>query len=740
MADQTARLEAATVRAEVGSSILYRFSNDGVAEDPIPTASGDITNLKKIILEIQTDGAEKISFATQIYATTAAGIAATTNGAIFLVRSGDPDEIYAVYSNNSGTAVDTGKRALSATAIQTATDAASSAADAAQTAANTATARVAGFHSPSASDPTTRDDGSALQIGDTYFNTSSQSTMVYSNIGWVAQALDPTYLSANAGASRVGRAGGGTVQDFIGETASALSGKEPTIAPGSTAGTFWANDKTFKAVNKANVGLGNVDNTADASKPVSAPQQAALDLKASKVDLSSSTDTSKGAALIGYSGRTLKGRLDDEINIQDVWAKQGGGVSWADAMNIAISMASFNINTAQRSGARIKLPGGNDYDFSDIIVKSGIVIQGDGPKNTRVYCSKANGTIFKQSAADQASGEYKNIGFEGILFDGGTGTSGASQIASFAINASGMHHSYVKNCQMQRFNSKGMHDGDAFVVDFLVENMLAAQNSGFAFHFFNALSTCVTFRHTYAVGNNVNWRMENIGEAEWWGCKNEKSTVEGIGLYGPSGIARIFGGYSEDCALSGNRSQINVEGGASIGIRDHYMKYNASAGANLAHIVVNGGLRTMIEGVTFNSDPGASGFDIAGSSGSTRNIYRGANFHIGSMAPISDLAEARCYGTNYNIVRGPAAAIDFQSAAGVTNGKIVVSTADLMQFLSSTGVNLMNLKPAGAEFSGAWNGPHLNVGGFHIWAGSSNLRVKFGAPTSIDDGNKFTLS
>lgn len=51
------------------------------------------------------------------------------------------------------------------------------------------------------------------------------------------------------------------------DLATALAGKEPTIAAG-TATQYWRGDKTFQALNKAAVGLANVDNTADAGKSV----------------------------------------------------------------------------------------------------------------------------------------------------------------------------------------------------------------------------------------------------------------------------------------------------------------------------------------------------------------------------------------------------------------------------------------------------------------------------------------
>lgn len=184
MADQTQRLEIATVRAEVGSNILFRFTNDAANAGSIPTQSGDIQNLKQVVLEIQQDAAEKISISTTIYPRVAAGLAATADQGIFLVQSNDADEIYTVWQNQGGTAVNTGKTALSATAIQTALDASNEAAQAAEDAADTATARTAGFLAPSATAPVVRDNGLPLQEGDRYFNTEDQAEYLYKDSGW----------------------------------------------------------------------------------------------------------------------------------------------------------------------------------------------------------------------------------------------------------------------------------------------------------------------------------------------------------------------------------------------------------------------------------------------------------------------------------------------------------------------------------------------------------------------------
>jgi hypothetical protein len=62
------------------------------------------------------------------------------------------------------------------------------------------------------------------------------------------------------------------------------SGKEPTIAAGTTS-QYWRGDKSWQTLDKSAVGLGNVDNTSDANKPVSTAQQTALDLKVNKADI-----------------------------------------------------------------------------------------------------------------------------------------------------------------------------------------------------------------------------------------------------------------------------------------------------------------------------------------------------------------------------------------------------------------------------------------------------------------------
>lgn len=108
--------------------------------------------------------------------------------------------------------------------------------------------------------------------------------------------------------------GVGKLQAQATTNATAIGGKEPTIAAGSAA-QYWRGDKSWQTLDKADVGLGNVDNTSDVNKPVSTAQQAALDallppgyIDGLQMRMASSTSltVTSGVAYIEDAGTVLR--------------------------------------------------------------------------------------------------------------------------------------------------------------------------------------------------------------------------------------------------------------------------------------------------------------------------------------------------------------------------------------------------------------------------------------------------
>ena len=95
----------------------------------------------------------------------------------------------------------------------------------------------------------------------------------------------------------------GTLSDQT-DLNSALSGKEPTITAGTT-GQYYRGDKTFQTLDKTAVGLGNVDNTSDANKPVSTAQQTALNAKQDTLVSGTNIKTINSESLLGAGNITI---------------------------------------------------------------------------------------------------------------------------------------------------------------------------------------------------------------------------------------------------------------------------------------------------------------------------------------------------------------------------------------------------------------------------------------------------
>ena len=94
---------------------------------------------------------------------------------------------------------------------------------------------------------------------------------------WFENGVENADLVAKSGGG--GGATWGTITGTLStqtDLQNALNAKENTITAGTTA-QYYRGDKTFQTLNSTAVGLGNVDNTSDANKPISTATQTALD-------------------------------------------------------------------------------------------------------------------------------------------------------------------------------------------------------------------------------------------------------------------------------------------------------------------------------------------------------------------------------------------------------------------------------------------------------------------------------
>jgi len=100
-----------------------------------------------------------------------------------------------------------------------------------------------------------------------------------SGLVWTTPSGSGSVPDATAGTKGLVQLAGDLSGTAAAPTVPGLSTKEPTITAGNST-QYWRGDKSWQTLNKAAVGLGNVDNTSDASKPISTATQTALNAKA----------------------------------------------------------------------------------------------------------------------------------------------------------------------------------------------------------------------------------------------------------------------------------------------------------------------------------------------------------------------------------------------------------------------------------------------------------------------------
>jgi hypothetical protein len=157
---------------------------------------------------------------------------------------------------------------------------------------------------------------------------------------------------------------------------------EPTITA-TTSADYYRGDKTFATLDKTAVGLGNVDNTTDANKPVSTATQTALDAKTNKLIVTNRQtasytlvlgDADKLVEINNASANNLTIPLNSSVafptGTQILLAQYGAGqttIVATSGVTIRSNGAKLKLN-AQYSGATlVKIAENEWYLFGDIV-------------------------------------------------------------------------------------------------------------------------------------------------------------------------------------------------------------------------------------------------------------------------------------------------------------------------------------------------------------------------------------
>ena len=180
--------------------------------------------------------------------------------------------------------------------------------------------------------------------------------------------------------------------------ASALTGTErvPMDQSGATV------DSTTAAIaalaTKTTVGLGNVDNTSDANKPISTQQQAAIDLKANSISPSLTTPALDGAtvsvAATVTAGTNAQGQgpLTADINVITNASANGG-------VTLPTATAGRQVIVVNRSGVNINLYPASGAAMDASATNASLQI----PTTTRMVLNAVSTTLWLSSRQDQTN-------------------------------------------------------------------------------------------------------------------------------------------------------------------------------------------------------------------------------------------------------------------------------------------------------------------------------------------------
>jgi hypothetical protein len=208
--------------------------------------------------------------------------------------------------------------------------------------------------------------------------------------------------------------GKGLVQlagDLAGTAASptvpGLASKEPTVASGTTS-QYYRGDKSWQTLDKIAVGLTNVDNTSDVSKPVSTATQTALNTKATDSAVVHNTGTETVAGVKTFSSSPVVPTPTTSTQAAnkgyvDTVAASGA----ADATTATKGLVQLAGDLAGTAGAPTIATGA----VTSAKIADGTIVDGDISATAAIAQSKVSGltTALNGKAASGANSDITSL-------------------------------------------------------------------------------------------------------------------------------------------------------------------------------------------------------------------------------------------------------------------------------------------------------------------------------------------